>query len=65
MSGPSGRNLAMVKLTGYDPLSQSDKFKPEYLARTYGPILMGVVVHKVASRMGVNRVIPKWIPLSI
>lgn len=32
---------------------------------TYLPIVAGVLVHKGASRLGVNRYIPKWIPVSI
>ena len=32
---------------------------------TYVPILAGVVIHKGASRLGVNRYIPKWLPVSL
>lgn len=58
-------NMAALRMTGFDAASPSNKFKPEYLVATYGPIMAGVLVHKVASRMGANRYIPKWIPLSI
>jgi len=33
--------------------------------QTYTPVLVGVVIHKAASRLGVNRYIPKWLPVSI
>ena len=56
---------AIVKLTGYDIGSTTNRFKPEYLLGTYVPIALGVVVHKVANRVGVNRMIPKWLPVSI
>ena len=62
----AGNNImAVVKMTGFDTGSTSDRFKPQYLVGTYGPILAGAMVHKVAGRMGVNRYIPKWLPVSI
>jgi len=65
MSGASGQNLAIAKLTGFDRGSSSDSFKPMMLVQTYGPVAAGVIVHKMAGRMGVNRYIPKWLPVSI
>ena len=35
------------------------------LLKTYAPMLAGVVIHKGAARLGVNRYIPKWLPVSI
>jgi len=43
----------------------SGRFNAGRLIETYGPLAAGVVVHKVANRVGVNRMIPKWVPLSI
>ena len=40
-------------------------FSSGRLIQTYAPIAAGVVVHKIAGRVGVNRYIPKWIPVSI
>jgi len=57
--------LAVANLTGFDMGSTADKWKPQYLVGTYGPILAGAVIHKVAGRVGVNRMIPKWLPVSI
>lgn len=54
---------ALANLTGYDTRVQ--KFQPERLVYTYGPVLGGVLLHKAASKLGVNRAIPKWIPFSI
>ena len=31
----------------------------------YGPMIMGVLAHRFAAHMGVNRYIPKWIPVCI
>lgn len=58
-------NMAALRMTGFDAASPSNKFKPEYLVATYGPIMAGVFVHKIAGRMGANRYIPKWLPVSI
>jgi len=63
MSG--NNNMAVLKMTGFDMGSTSDRFKPQYLIGTYGPLAAGVIVHRFAGRMGVNRYIPKWIPVSV
>jgi len=52
---------ASKHMTGYG----SGGFEPQVLMTTYGPILAGVIVHKGASKLGVNRMIPKWLPVSI
>lgn len=65
MEGPSGQNMAVLKMTGFDMGSTSDRFKPMYLVGTYGPVAAGFLVHKMAGRLGVNRYIPKWMPVSI
>jgi len=35
------------------------------LMATYVPMLSGVIIHKAAGRLGVNRYLPKWLPVSI
>jgi hypothetical protein len=40
--------------TGYDPAD--GQFKPMFAAKKlYGPLLLGVIVHKFAGKLGVNR----------
>lgn len=40
--------------TGYDP--SDGKWKPMFaVQKLYGPLLLGAVVHKVASKLGINR----------
>jgi len=56
-------NGAVERMTGYDPAGKH--FDSNSFLTTYAPIAVGVVVHKVAGRAGVNRYIPKWLPLSI
>ncbi|GAI69904.1 unnamed protein product [marine sediment metagenome] len=42
--------------TGYDPYD--GKWKPGFAAeKLYGPLFLGVVVHKLAGRLGINRLI--------
>lgn len=53
----------LANLTGYD--TRTGKFEPQRYVYTYGPILAGVVIHKIAGRVGANRYIPKWLPVSI
>lgn len=65
MTGATGQNMAVLRLTGWDAGSTTDNFKPNYLIGTYVPVLAGVIVHKGASRLGVNRMIPKWLPFNI
>jgi len=59
-----GGNTAypVYALTG---MTANGDFQGAQIVRTYVPILAGVVAHKAASRLGVNRMIPKWIPFSI
>jgi hypothetical protein len=49
--------------TGYDPAD--GKWKPAFaMQKLYGPLFIGVMVHKVAGRLGINRMISKaGIPL--
>jgi len=39
-------------------------FKVQRVVQTYGPVLAGVIVHKAANRVGLNRYIPKWMPVN-
>ena len=44
--------------TGYDPAD--GKWKPMFAAqKLYGPLMLGVLVHKLATRLGVNRALGK------
>jgi hypothetical protein len=44
--------------TGYDPAD--NKWKPMFaVEKLYGPLLLGTMVHKLASKLGVNRAIAK------
>jgi len=52
MSGAT--NVARAKLTG---VTDSGNFNVGLLMRSYGPVLGGVVVHKLAGMAGVNRLI--------
>ena len=56
-------NGAVERMTGYDPAGKH--FDVNSFMTTYAPIAVGVVVHRVAGRAGVNRYIPKWLPVSI
>lgn len=35
------------------------------VTQTYVPVLAGVIVHKAANKFGVNRYLPKWLPVNI
>lgn len=50
MSGDT--NKAALYLTGYSPIDQAFS-APEFL-RTYGSLGVGIVVHKVANKTGLN-----------
>ena len=44
--------------TGYDPAD--GKWKPSFaLQKLYGPLFLGMVVHKAASKVGINRMLAK------
>ncbi len=44
--------------TGYDPAD--NVWKPDFAARKlYGPLLLGTIVHKLASKLGINRMIAR------
>jgi len=49
--------------TGYDPAD--GKWKPMFaFQKLYGPLLAGMIVHKVAGKLGINRALGKaGIPL--
>jgi hypothetical protein len=47
-----GRGLS-VRLTGYRV--DTGKFEPNFLMQGLFPILGGIIVHKIAGRLGVNR----------
>jgi hypothetical protein len=49
--------------TGYDPAD--DLWKPMFaVKKLYGPLLLGTIVHKVAGRLGVNRMLAQMgVPL--
>lgn len=48
-------HVALVT-TGYD--TGDGKFKPMYaIQKLYGPLLLGVLVHKAAGKLGVNRML--------
>jgi len=53
---------AKYMVTGID---SAGKFKGGRVVETYLPIAAGVIVHKGAAALGVNRYIPKWLPVSI
>ena len=44
--------------TGYDPAD--GKWKPMFaLQKLYGPLLLGMLVHKAASKVGINRMLSR------
>jgi hypothetical protein len=49
--------------TGYDPAD--GQWKPMFAAKKlYGPLLLGTIVHKVASGLGINRMLARMgVPL--
>jgi hypothetical protein len=47
-----GKGL-VLRTTGMN--TETGKFMPEYLVQGMGPIVVGLLVHKVASKMGINR----------
>jgi len=49
--------LLAINMTGFDPESQ--KFNFNELKQTYGPLAIGVVMHKGANRFGVNNYVRK------
>lgn len=54
--------IALTHYTGF----QDGKLRPDagkILAATYGPILLGIAGHKIAARLGVNRMLPRGINL--
>jgi len=54
--GPnSGITRIGVATTGYNPSDGS--WSPATLARMMGPVALGVVVHKMANKFGLNRMI--------
>lgn len=58
----AGYRLGM-DLTGYDARTKTWGHI-DWMARTLGPILLGVLAHKVANRMGINRQLSRMrIPL--
>jgi hypothetical protein len=42
-----------LRTTGWDIVDQ--KWRPEYLLQGLGPVFLGMMVHKMAGRMGINR----------
>lgn len=65
MSGGSTENMGQSLAQIWAGIGTDGKVHGDALAMTYVPILAGVIVHKAAGRLGVNRYIPKSIPLSI
>ena len=62
-TGKGNSAAAVARITGYDP--SNGQFAFGNMASTYVPILAGVIVHKAASRFGVNRMLPSWLPVNI
>ena len=56
-----GQGLAQI----WAGIGTDGKLHADALALTYVPVLAGVIVHKAAGKLGVNRYIPKSIPFSI
>lgn len=63
---PTGQGIQQAmgnliqNLTGYDNNLKQWQFA--HLMRGWSPIIAGVIVHKVANRMGINRSIRRFIP---
>lgn len=51
-----GKGIA-VRTTGY--MVDTNQFEPKYLTQGLLPILAGLFVHKVASKVGVNRALAR------
>lgn len=48
---------ALIMTTGYN--TQDGKWHPEMMLRGLGPIVLGMLVHKAAGRIGVNRALSR------
>jgi hypothetical protein len=46
-----------IGTTGWD--RWNGKWKPEYIARNMGPVVAGILVHKLAGRLGINRALAR------
>jgi len=53
----SASNDLLANVTGYDARSKTWSF--ELLARGLGPVVAGIMVHKLAGRLGINRALSK------
>lgn len=53
----SAANDLLANVSGYDARSKSWSF--ELLAKGMGPVLAGVLVHKLAGKLGVNRALSR------
>lgn len=51
MSGEAGMKNAREAVTGMD----DNGFRGDLLLSTYGPMVVGLVIHKVASKAGLNK----------
>jgi hypothetical protein len=64
LSVDMGTNL-MYKFTGYHP--EVSGWQPQIAAKTVGPIIVAVIGHKVAGKLGINRYVKKlslgWLQL--
>jgi hypothetical protein len=48
---------AVVGITGYD--TRANKWSPEPIVKVMGPVLAGMLIHKLANKLGINRMIAK------
>jgi hypothetical protein len=53
----SASNDLLANVTGYDARSKSWSFA--LLAKGMGPVLAGVMVHKLAGKLGINRALAR------
>ena len=54
-------NDVVARTTGYSMIGQ--KFDASYAMPTLGVVAASFVAHKVAGATGVNRYVPKWMPI--
>jgi len=54
LAGKYTKGFDVIK-ANYLGLNRNNKFDPSLLAHGFGPLLGGFLIHKVASKLGVNR----------
>ena len=53
----------LMAYTGYNPISK--QLELNYLSRGLLPLMLGMVAHMIAEKVGINRRLKKWLPVII